>query len=73
MTDKEIDLIRRLKTRDESALEEIIKVFIEQSTIIDEIDIKESVPHSISYFAVTPDKVKETPGTPLKLSSQTEL
>lgn len=27
MTDKEIDLIRRLKTGDESALEEIIKVF----------------------------------------------
>ena len=42
----------------EEMIEEYMKN-IEQSTIIDEIDLKESVPSSISYFAVTPDNVKE--------------
>ncbi|HJA20513.1 MAG TPA: hypothetical protein H9959_11570 [Candidatus Mediterraneibacter ornithocaccae] len=42
----------------EEMIEEYMKN-IEQSTIIDEIDVKESVPSSISYFAVTPDNVKE--------------
>lgn len=75
MTDKEIDLIRRLKTGDESALEEIIKVFNQYVASIvskilygytDGIDIQGIINHVFFQLWQNSDKLDTSRGSGLK-------